>query len=88
MFKKITAILSNNLYFCLFYLFISLCFTSILKELPFINILSKLAIVWGGILALYHTIKIIKRKPTMVELSIIIFLGFTLLINLIFYHSV
>lgn len=88
MLKKITTILSNNLYFCLFYLFISLCFTSILKELPFINILSKLAIVWGGILALYHTIKIIKRKPTMVELSIIIFLGFTLLINLIFYHSV
>ncbi len=88
MLKKITTILSNNLYFCLFYLFISLCFTSILKELPFINILSKLAIVWGGILAFYHTIKIIKRKPTMVELSIIIFLGFTLLINLIFYHSI
>lgn len=88
MFKKITNTLNNNLYFGLFYLFISLCFTSILKEIPFINILSKLAIIWGVFLTLYHVIKIIKRKPTMMELSIIIFLAFTLLINLIFYHSV
>lgn len=88
MFKKITNILSNNLYFGLFYLFISLCFTSILKEIPFLNILSKLAIIWGVFLTLYHIVKIIKRKPTMMELSIIIFLVFTLIINLIFYHSI
>ncbi|SFU65316.1 O-antigen ligase [Clostridium sp. DSM 8431] len=87
MFDKLNKTIGNNIYFALFYLFISLCFTSILKEIPFINLLSKLALVWGVLLAFYNIIKIIKRKPNLIELSIFIFLGYTLLANLLIYRS-
>lgn len=87
MFNKLNKTIGNNIYLALFYLFVSLCFTSILKEIPFINILSKLALVWGLLLALYNIIKIVKRKPNLIELSIFIFLGYTLLVNLFVYRS-
>lgn len=85
--KKITNIIFNNFYFCLFYLFSSLCFVTILKEIPHINLLSKIYLLWGAILVLFHTIKIYKRSPNLMEISIFIFLGFTLIINLLFHRS-
>ncbi|PRR83042.1 O-antigen ligase family protein [Clostridium vincentii] len=88
MLKKLYSVLSNNFYFCLFYLFASLSFVTILNEIPYINLLSKVALVWGLALSVVHIIKIIKRYPTLIELSLYIFLGFTLIINLIFYRSI
>jgi hypothetical protein len=87
MFNKITKFMGNNIYFCLFYLFISLYPATILNEIPYINILPKLAIIWGLPLAILNTIKILKRKPNLIELAIAAFLIFTLAINLIFYRS-
>lgn len=87
MFEKLNKTVGNNIYFTLFYLLISLCFTTILKEIPYINLLSKAALLWGGLLALFNIYKIIKRRPNLIELSIFIFLAFTLLINLLFYRS-
>lgn len=88
MFEKLNKTIGNNLYFSLFYLFISLCFTTILKEIPYINLLSKAALLWGVLLAIFNIIKIIKRRPNLIEISIFTFLGFTLLINLLFYRNV
>lgn len=85
--KKITNIIFNNFYFCLFYLFSSLCFVTILKEIPHINLLSKIYLLWGALLVLVNTIKIFKRVPNLMEISIFIFLGFTLIINLLFHRS-
>lgn len=87
MFNKIIKVVGNNIYFCLFYLFINLCVVTILKEVPYITLLPKLAIVWGIILVIIHTIKILKRTPNLIELAIAAFLIFTLAINLIFYRS-
>ena len=87
MFEKLNKTVGNNIYFALFYLFISLCFTTILKEIPYINLLSKVALLWGGLLALFNIYKIIKRRPNLMEISIFIFLGFTLIINLLFHRN-
>ena len=37
----------NNFYFILFYLIINLCFVTLLKEVPFLNLFSKIALLWG-----------------------------------------
>ena len=87
MLKKLYNVSSNNFYFCLFFLFTSLSSVTILNEIPYINLLLKVALVWGLALSVVHIIKIIKRKPNLIELSLYTFLGFTLLINLIFYRS-
>jgi len=87
MFKKSYTVLTNNFNFCLFYLFSSFCFVSFLKEIPYIYLLSKVALLWGLALSIIHIIKIIKRRPNLIELSLYNFLGLTLLINLIFYRS-
>lgn len=88
MFEKLNKTVGNNIYFALFYLFVSLCFTTILKDIPFINLLSKVALLWGGLLALFNIYKIIKRRPNLIEISIFTFLGFTLIINLLFYRDI
>lgn len=87
MLKKLYNALSNNFYFCLFYLFTSLSFVTILNEIPYINHLLKVALVWGLALSVIHIIKIIKRTLNLIELSLYTFLGFTLITNLIFYRS-
>ncbi|WP_143316596.1 O-antigen ligase family protein [Clostridium sp. HBUAS56017] len=88
MLDKIKNFLSNNIYFCLFYLFISLCFVTILKEIPYISsIFPKVAIVWGLLLVLIHSVKIIKRRPNLIELALFSFLMITLFSNLFFYKS-
>lgn len=87
MFEKLNKTVGNNIYFALFYLIISLCFTTILKEIPYINLLSKAALVWGGLLALFNIYKISKRKANLIEISIFTFLAFTLILNLLFYRD-
>ncbi|MDS0525580.1 O-antigen ligase family protein [Clostridium sp. SHJSY1] len=87
MFNKTIKIIGNNFYFCLLYLFINLCSITIFKEIPYINLLQKLAVIWGVILVIIHTVKILKRAPNLIELAIAAFLIFTLAINLIFYRS-
>ena len=51
--EKIYNILDNKFYFRLFYLFVSLALVTILKVIPGINILSKVALVWGILLILF-----------------------------------
>lgn len=89
---KIKSILNktlfNNFYFIIFYLIINLCFVTILKEVPFLNLISKIALLWGIVLSIYHFYKIVLRKPNKIEILIYIFLAFTLILNLIFYRSI
>lgn len=89
---KIKSILNktlfNNFYFIIFYLIINLCFVTILKEVPFLNLISKIALLWGIVLSIYHFYKIVLRKPNKIEILIYIFLSFTLILNLIFYRSI
>ena len=87
MFEKLNKTIGNNFYFALFYLLISLCFTTILNGIPFINLLSKAAIVWGVFLSALNFYKIVKRKPNLIEIFVFLFLGFTLLINLFVYRD-
>lgn len=77
----------NNFYFILFYLIINLCFVTLLKEVPFLNLFSKIALLWGIVLSFYHLYKIIIRKPNTIEILIYSFLCFTLLLNILFYRS-
>ena len=87
MLRKTYNVLTDNFYFCLFYLFTSLSSVTILNEIPHINLLLYVALAWGLALSVVHIIKIIKRKPNLIELSLYSFLGLTLLINLLFYRS-
>ncbi|MDD6795256.1 MAG: O-antigen ligase family protein [Clostridiaceae bacterium] len=87
MLKKIYNTLGDNFYFCLFYLITNLIVVTVLKDIPYINILSKIGLVWGIIIVLINTIKIYKRKPTLIELTIFVFLAFTLCLNLIAYRN-
>ena len=77
----------NNLYFIIFYLIINLCFVTLLKEVPFLNLFSKIALLWGIVLSIYHLYKIIIRKPNTIEILIYTFLCFTLLLNILFYRN-
>lgn len=77
----------NNLYFIIFYLIINLCFVTLLKEVPFLNLFSKIALLWGMVLSIYHFYKIILRKPNIIEIFIYAFLAFTFVLNILFYRS-
>ncbi|MDD5794836.1 MAG: O-antigen ligase family protein [Clostridiales bacterium] len=52
------------------------------------NLISKIALLWGIVLSIYHFYKIVLRKPNKIEILIYIFLAFTLILNLIFYRSI
>lgn len=88
MLKKIYNLLSDNFYFCLFYLFTNLIVVTILKDIPHINVLSKIGLLWGILIACSNFVKIVKRKPNLFEISLLAFLLLTLIFNLIFYRDV
>lgn len=85
--KKFLNIIFNNFYFCLFYIFTSFSFVTCFKEIPHINVLTKVAICWGFIIAIYNLYSIFKRKPNIIELALFIFLVSTLFLNIFVYRS-
>lgn len=85
--KKLINILFNNYYFCLFYLFTSFSFITPLMNIPYINLLPKIAIIWGIIISINNIITIFRRKPISVEFFIILLLVITLLITLFVYNN-
>ncbi|NLK22463.1 MAG: O-antigen ligase family protein [Clostridiales bacterium] len=52
-----------------------------------INLISKMALLWGILLSIYHFFIIVKRKIEISELIIYFFLCFTLFLNIIFYRT-
>lgn len=86
--EKIYNILDNKFYFRLFYLFVSLALVTILKVIPGINILSKVALVWGILLILFMIFNDYKkRKIYDFDIPIGIFIVITLIFNIFIYRS-
>ena len=86
--KQIYNILDNRFYFRLFYLFVSLSVVTILKAIPGINILNKVALAWGMLLILFMVVNDYKkRKIYAFDIPLVIFIIITLIFNLFFYRS-
>ena len=86
--KQIYSVLDNKFYFRLFYLFVSLSMVTILKVIPGINILNKVALIWGILLILFMTFNDYKkRKIYAFDIPIGIFVIITLIFNLFLYRS-
>lgn len=86
--KQIYSVLDNKFYFRLFYLFVSLSMVTILKVIPGINILNKVALIWGILLILFMIFNDYKkRKIYAFDIPIGIFVIITLIFNLFLYRS-
>lgn len=85
--KKLLSMIFNNIYFSSFYLITSMTFITAFQNIPGVNLLPKIALIWGGIIALHNIFNIIKRKPNLIEYILFLFLGFTLIINLAKYPT-
>lgn len=86
--KQIYSVLDNKFYFRLFYLFVSLSMVTILKVIPGINILNKVALIWGILLILFMTFNDYKkRKIYAFDIPVGIFIIITLIFNLFLYRS-
>ena len=86
--KKILAIVFNNLYFYIFYIFTSFTYVTALKIVPYINILAKIALLWGILISFNHIYNILKRKPYSIECFIFLFLFITFIVNLLAYDNI
>jgi O-antigen ligase len=85
--RKYLSIVTNNFYFCIFYILTSFSFVTVLKLIPNINILAKIGLLWGAILSIRNLYSIFKRKPFTIEVLLLLFLIITLVLNLVFYPS-
>ena len=86
--EQIYKFLDNKFYFRLFYLFVSLTLVTILKVIPGINLLSKIALVWGILLIVFMVFNDYKkRKIFAFDIPIGIFVVITLLFNIFIYRS-
>lgn len=86
--EQIYKVLHNKFYFRLFYLFVSLTLVTILKAIPGINILSKIALIWGILLIIFMVISDYKkRKVFAFDIPIMIFIIITFLFDVFIYRS-
>ena len=86
--KEIYNILDNRFYFRLFYLFVSLSVVTILKVIPGINILNKVALIWGMLLILFMVFNDYKRRKIYgFDIPIGIFIIITFIFNIFIYRS-
>ena len=86
--EQLYKLIDNKFYFRLFYLFVSLSTVTVMKEIPGVNILSKIALLWGILLILFMIFNDYKkRKIYAFDIPIVIFILITLLFNIIFYNS-
>lgn len=91
--KSIYKYVDNKFYFKLFYLFVSLTFVTILKELPVTSLLSraagKVAVVWGIILILFMIIEDYKRRKIYkFDIPLALFMIVTLIFNIFVYRDI
>ncbi|EHI98225.1 O-antigen polymerase [Clostridium sp. DL-VIII] len=90
--KSIYKYVDNKFYFKLFYLFVSLTFVTILKELPGISLISrvsgKIAVIWGIILILFMIVEDYKRRKIYkFDIPLALFMIITLIFNIFVYRS-
>src|SRR5471030_2166523 len=86
--KKIYYYVDNKFYFKLLYLFVSLAFVTMLKDVPGIKILNDIALAWGMILILLMIIEDYKRRKIYkFDIPLSIFMIVTLIFNIITYRS-
>ena len=87
--KNIYDFVDNKFYFKLLYLFVSLTFVTILKDVPGIKILNYIALAWGIILILLMIIEDYKRRKIYkFDIPLGIFMIITLVLNIIAYRSI
>lgn len=87
--KKIYNFIDNRFYCKLLYLFVSLTFVTILRDVPGINIFSKIAQIWSLLLILLMIIEDRKRRKLYkFDIPLIAFVGLTLVYNLFLYKNI
>src|SRR5471030_682242 len=87
--KKIYDFVDNKFYFKLLYLFVSLTFVTMLKDVQGIKILNYLALAWGITLILLMIIEDYKRRKIYnFDIPLGIFMLLTLAFNIIAYRSI
>jgi Lipid A core - O-antigen ligase and related enzymes len=86
--KNIYEFVDDKFYFKLFYLFVSFTFVTILKDVPGIGILAKIAQLWAVILILFMIIENYKkRKIYKFDIPLGIFMILTLIFNVVVYRN-
>lgn len=86
--KNIYNYVDNKFYYRLLYLFVSLTFVTILKDIPGRKILSYIALAWGIILILFMIIEGYKRRKIYkFDIPLGIFIILTLAFNIIAYRT-
>jgi O-antigen ligase len=87
--KNIYDLVVNKFYFKLLYLFVSLTFVTILKDIPGIKILNYVALAWGIILILFMLIEGYKRRKIYrFDIPLALFMILTLIFNIIVYRDI
>jgi O-antigen ligase len=87
--KNIYSYVGNKFYFKLLYLFVSLTFVTILKDVPGISLLTKVAQVWGIILILFMIIEDYKRRKIYkFDIPLALFMITTLILNIFVYRNI
>lgn len=87
--KNIYDFIDNKFYFKLLYLFVSLTFVTILKDIPVIREFKYIALAWGIVLILLMIIENYKRRKIYkFDIPLAVFTIITLVFNIIAYRSV
>lgn len=87
--RKIYDFIDNRFYCKLLYLFVSLTFVTILKDVPGITIFSKIAQLWSLVLILLMVIEDRKRRKLYkFDIPLMAFVGLTLVYNLFLYKNI
>lgn len=86
--KKLLNITFNNFYFCIFYIFTSFTFVTAFKTIPNINILAKIALIWGILISINNLYTIFKRKPSSIEWFIILLLFISFILSVFIYPNI
>lgn len=86
--KNVYDWVDNKFYFRLLYLFVSLTFVTILKDIPGIKIFGNIALAWGMLLILFMVIEDYKRRKIYkFDLPLILFMIITLMFNFFVYRN-
>lgn len=87
--KTIYDYIDNKFYFKLLYLFVSLTFVTMLKDVAGIKILNYIALAWGIILILFMVIEDYKRRKIYkFDIPLALFMFVTLIFNVFAYRSI
>lgn len=89
-FRLLYRLFTNKTYFKLYYLVVSIIFTTALSLIPNINILTKVAILWSLVLLTIDFLRLLtgKIKPNVIKLPIYLFVLITLILNILIYPDV